>query len=790
MDFREILKNRFVILDGAMGTMLQQEDLRAGELPESYNIEKPEIVYGIHKKYIEAGADIILTNTAGANELKLDSSPFTVKQAIEAGVKIARQAAGEKLVALDIGPIGQMLEPLGTLSFERAYEIFKRQVEIGSSAGADIILFETISDIYEMKAGVLAAKENCDLPIFATMTFQEDGRTLMGTDPMTMVFVLEALGVDVLGVNCSLGPGELQPIVDEILKYSSIPVMVKPNAGLPHYEEGKTIYDVSVEIFSREIYDMAEKGVAIFGGCCGTNPDYIKDITRVLSGLKPVEIKKKNYTAVCSSTKTELIDDKIQIVGERINPTGKKKLKQALIDADMGYILNEAIAQQKLGADILDINAGIPEIDEATTMVKMVKEIQGIVDLPLQIDSSNPEVLEKAVRVCNGKPIINSVNGEKEVMDRIFPIAKKYGAVVVGLTMDEKGIPKTFEGRVKICEKILKTAESYGIDKNNIIIDCLALTVSAEQEQAFETLKAIRAVKEKYGVRTILGVSNISYGLPERELLNRTYLTMALTHGLNMPILDPRDSQMLDIVRSFRVLANIDKGAEDFISCKSINTIRTVKQEAADEKNIRDVILDGLKGEAAHHTKELLKTKEPMEIVNSYIIPALDEAGEKYEKGEFFLPQLIQSAETVKKSFKVLKEALKESEQKINKGKIILATVKGDIHDIGKNIVKVMLENYGYEVIDLGKDVPSETIVNQILKHDVKLVGLSALMTTTVANMARTIETIKKTGLHTYIMVGGAVLNEEYAKMIGADCYGKDAREAVKIAEMYFQDDF
>lgn len=790
MDIRDILKDRFLFFDGAMGTMLQGLGLKAGELPEIFNIEKSDIIFDIHKKYIEAGADIITTNTFGANELKLKDAPYSVEKVVASGVNIGRKAAGEKLVALDIGPTGQILEPTGTLKFERAYEIFKRQIGAGYDAGADVILIETMSDLYETKAAILAAKENCDLPIFATMTFQNNGRTLMGTDPVTMVFVLESLGIDALGVNCSLGPKDLQNVVDEILKYASIPVMVKPNAGLPVYKDGNTIYNVTPEEFSKEIGYMAQKGASIFGGCCGTNPDYINAVVKSLHGQRPIKKQHKKYTTVCSSTKTVFVDGSIQVIGERINPTGKKALKKALINMDMDYVLREAIGQQKFGADILDINAGIPEIDEALTMEKMVKEIQGILDTPLQIDSSNPEVIERAVRAYNGKPIINSVNGDIKTMEEIFPIAKKYGANVIGLTMDENGLPSTCEDRVKICKKILDTAEGYGIDKCNIIIDCLTLTASVDQEQVFETLKAIREIKERYGVRTVLGVSNISFGLPKRALLNRTFLAMALAYGLDMPILNPGDMEMMDTVMAFKVLSNHDKRAEAYIGryIKIAEDSLEARKLPDSKQDMKTIIHEGLKGEILKSTKALLNTIEPMDIINGSIIPALDEVGERYEAGEIFLPQLIQSAETVKIAFEEIKDYMEKSgDKKASRGKIVLATVKGDIHDIGKNIVKMLLENYGFEVIDLGKDVPAELIIDAIEKYNVRLVGLSALMTTTVKNMEKTIECIRAKHLDCKIMAGGAVLNSDYAKRIGADYYGKDARDAVKIAEMVYK---
>lgn len=791
------VKDRFMFFDGAMGTMLQREGLKVGELPESLNITNPDIIRKIHRQYIEAGSDIVITNTFGANELKYSSSQFLIEEVITAGVKVAREAAADKLVALDIGPIGQIMEPTGSLSFEGAYELFKKQVIIGEKAGADLILIETMSDLYETKAAILAAKENSSLPVFCTMTFQENGRTLMGTDPKTMVFVLEGLGVDALGVNCSLGPKELMPIVEEILKYSSIPVMVQPNAGLPRYDGEKTIYDIAPEQFAEYIRTMAEKGVRIFGGCCGTNPDYIKAAVEILQGLKPADTKSKDYTAVCSATETVILDGSVKIIGERINPTGKARYKEELKEKSVKYIQAEAVKQKEEGADILGLNVGLPEIDEKEMMTKAVKAIQKVVQLPVTIDSPTPEVLEAGARVYNGKPIINSVNGKESTMEKVFPIVKKYGGAVIALTIDEKGIPATAEERVKIAEKILKRAKDYGIDKKDIIIDCLALTASAQQKDVLETVRAIKLVKEKLGVKTVLGVSNISYGLPNRKLLNRTFLSMALYAGLDLPITNTGDEEIKATINAFEVLSNIDKESKNHISKygKAGTKVNQLNKEESNfevknnnlDKDLKEIIIAGIEEDAVQCTKELLKVKEPIEIVNSYIIPALDFVGEEYESGEIFLPQLIQSAETVKRSFEVIKKSILSSgTSNIEKGKIVVATVKGDIHDIGKNIVKVLLENYGFEVIDLGKDVPAEEVVRVVKENNIKLVGLSALMTTTVANMKKTIEALKESGADCKVMVGGAVLNKEYAEMIGADFYARDARESVKIAEEVF----
>ncbi len=786
MQIQNLINNNFLLFDGAMGTMLQEKGLKGGELPEGYNIHSPEIVYEIHKKYIEAGADVVTTNTFGANRLKLKNSPYSVEQVIKEAVKIAKKASGDKLVALDIGATGQMFQPFGTLSFNDAYDIFKEQVIAGKEAGADIILIETISDLYEARAAILAAKENSDLPVFCTMTFQENMRTLMATDPMTMVEVLEGLGVDVLGVNCSLGPKQLQPIIDKILDRATIPVMIQPNAGLPKLVDGETVYDLTAPEFAEEIRYMAEKGVTVFGGCCGTDPEFIKAVKDNLRNLKPRRLQNKKLTTACSSKKTVILGESVKVIGERINPTGKKKLKEALVKNDIDYIISEAIAQKETGSDILDINLGLPEIDEKEMMRKAIIELQSIIDLPLQIDSVKVDVIEEALRIYNGKAIINSVNGKASSMEKIFPIAKKYGACVIGLTLDEEGLPKTAEKRVEIATKIIETAKTYGIPEENILIDCLVLTASAAQEAVMETLRAIPMIKAKYNVKTVLGASNVSFGLPNRKVINSTYLTLALGYGLDAPITDSTSESLMDVIRAFKVIVNQDKQCKEYIEFYS-NLPKEEGKKKEIGRNLKEIVIAGMKDEAKIKTKELLETKVPMEIVDSHLIPALDVVGEKYERGEMFLPQLIRSAETVKRAFEVIKEKLiVEGQNRISKGRIILATVRGDIHDIGKNIVKILLENYGFEVIDLGKDVPIEEIVNTARKENIKLVGLSALMTTTVQSMEETIKELRKNGIDCSIMVGGAVLNREYAEMIGANYYGKDARESINIAKRFF----
>ncbi len=771
-----------------MGTMLQNSGLKTGELPEEYNILKPEVIYNIHKEYLNAGANIITTNTFGANRLKLKNSSYTVNEIVTAAVKTAKQSTiglTEKYVALDIGPIGTLLSPLGTLGFEEAYDIFKEQVEAGVRAGADIILIETMTDIYEAKAAILAAKENSELPVFCTMSFQDNGRTFTGTDVATFVSVVEGLGVDVLGVNCSLGPKQLQIIIDELIKYSSIPIMVQANAGLPKYENDTTYYDIDPAEYAYEINIMANKGVAIFGGCCGTTPEYIISLINGLDGFKPLEITKKYFTTATSSSKTVFLGKEVKIIGERINPTGKKRLKEALRENNLDYVIREAISQQDSGSDVLDINVGLPDIDEKEMMKKIITEVQSVISLPLQIDSSDTEVIEAAARVYNGKPIINSVNGKRESMDKIFPIVKKYGTLVVALTLDEDGIPTTSEKRLEIASKIIDTAKLYGIPEENILIDPLVLTASAEQQAVMETLKAIPLIKNKYNVKIVLGTSNVSFGLPNRKLLNTTYLAMALGFGLDAPITDSTNQALMDVIRSFKVLANQDKDSKDFINAYSNVVVENIVPTS--NTDLKEIIIKGLKDEAKKVSIELLEQYSSIEIVNEFMIPALDIVGDRYEKQEIFLPQLIRSAETSKIVFEALKEkSIKEGVAIIDGDKILLATVKGDIHDIGKNIVKLILENYGYKIIDLGKDVDIEKIVETVQKENIALVGLSALMTTTVKNMEYTIKQLKESSPLVKIMVGGAVLTPDYAFKIGADYYAKDAREAIDIAKSVF----
>ncbi|MGL5380947.1 homocysteine S-methyltransferase family protein [Clostridium sp.] len=791
MQIRDYIKDNIFLFDGAMGTMLQKKGLKLGEHPELLNIKEPKLIEEVHREYINSGAMVITTNTFGANERKLEGTGYSVEDVIKSAMDRAINAKGEgeTLIALDVGSIGELLEPMGTLSFDEAYEIFKRQMVYGEKQGANIILIETMTDLYETKAALLAAKENTELPVFCTMSFEQNERTFTGCTPESMAITLEGLGADAIGVNCSLGPVEILPIIKRIIEWTNVPVMVQPNAGLPSLSLGDAVYDISKKDFKDGILKFIEEGVTIVGGCCGTTPEYIHEIKESISGIKAKKRGAKNKFALCSQSKVVEVNG-VKIIGERINPTGKKLFKEALKNGDIDYILKQAITQVDAGAEILDVNVGLPEINEAETMAKVVKEIQGILDTPLQIDSTNVKAIEMGLRYYNGKPIVNSVNGEDRILDKILPLVKKYGAAVVGLTLDENGIPLKAEDRFKVAEKILNKALSYGIKKEDVFIDTLVLTASAQQEEVVETLKALKLIKDNLGLKTVLGVSNISFGLPNRGIINETFLSLALSHGLDLPILNPNSEGMINVINSFNVLYNFDKGSVKYIKTyggekKPLENKNAIKEN--ESYDLKYIVIKGLKDEAEKATRELLKENEELEIVNGYLIPALDLVGDKFEKGELFLPQLIQSAETVKASFGVLKESLLSKNTKsISKGKILLATVKGDIHDIGKNIVKVILENYGYEIIDLGKDVPIEEVVRVTKEQNITLVGLSALMTTTLKSMEETIKALKDNNIEATTFVGGAVLTDEYASMIGADFYARDAREAVEIAKKHF----
>ena len=786
MRFEELLKTReFVLLDGAMGTMLQNKGMKMGETPEALNLEKPEWLLDIHRQYIEAGSDIIYANTFGANRYKLKKCGYSVQEVIGRGIENAREACRgtDTLVALDIGPIGQMLEPTGTLSFEDAYDTFKEMVIAGSKA--DVVVFETMTDLYELKAAILAAKENSDLPILCTMTFEENMRTFTGVDISAMCVTAEGLGADAVGVNCSLGPKELYPVVEKICRWTTLPVIVKPNAGLPDPVTNE--YNCSAEEFSTLAQKLVPLGIKLIGGCCGTDPQYIRELKKILAQEKYVQ-RNVQIPAVCCSAVETVVIDQPRIIGERINPTGKKRFKQALLEGDVDYILSQAIEQIHAGADILDVNVGLPAIDEKAMMVRAVKALQGVVDTPLQLDSTIPEVMEAALRVYNGKPIVNSVNAEEKSLSTVLPLVKKYGAAVVGLTLDENGIPKTADERFALAKKILDRAMALGIRREDVFIDCLTLTASAEQENVMQTVNAVRRVKQELGLRTVLGVSNISFGLPAREIVNHNFLMMCLSNGLDLPIMNPNIDSMTATVRAYKLLTNIDKNSVDFIAHYGGEPSAPVKKaEPKGDMDLTYAIENGLKGEGAELTAKLLETTDAMVIINEMLVPALDKAGERFEQGKIFLPQLIQTAGVAQACFEVIKnKMLSEGAGQVSKGKIILATVKGDIHDIGKNIVKVLLENYGYEVIDLGKDVEYQAVVDAAIENDVHLVGLSALMTTTLVSMEETIKLLRKNNVDCKIMVGGAVVTPDYAMQIGADFYSKDAKQSVDIARQVF----
>ena len=777
-----------IILDGGMGTQLQAAGLPMGQAPELWNLTEPDQVTAVHRRYVEAGSRVLYTNTFGVNRLKAARLGHSVAELVEGGVRCARAACDDKSIriALDIGPLGQILEPLGTLSFEEAYDIFCEIVIAGRDAGADLIVIETMSDLYEVKAAVLAAKENSSLPVWVTMTFEENGRTFVGTTIPAMGLTLTGLGVDAMGFNCSLGPKELLPMIRELRRWTDKPLILKPNAGLPDPATGE--YRITPEEFACALTPALQDDVRILGGCCGTTPEFIRALSARIAGVRSeVPVPPPSHCfGICSASKTIRFGP-VRVIGERINPTGKKRFQQALRENDIDYIIARGIEQQDAGADILDVNVGLPGIDEADMMRRVVKALQGVIDLPLQIDSSDPVAIEAGLRAVNGKAIVNSVNGKEAVLSAILPLCKKYGAAVVGLCMDENGIPQTWQERVAIAERILNAALNAGIPKEDVLIDCLTLTVSAQQEQAAETLRAVRYVREELGLHTVLGVSNISFGLPARENITVSFLTQAMAAGLDFPIVNPNQRVIMDAVASFRVLSGEDRDSEAYIrrfaSLEAASTAPT--PGAVKEMNLQESILRGLKTETAALTTQALERHDEMEVINHLLIPALDRVGELYEKQEIFLPQLINAANAACGGFDVIRQKLAGSgSRSVSKGKIVLATVFGDIHDIGKNIVRVVLENYGYTVIDLGRDVPADTIVETIIREDVRLVGLSALMTTTVASMADTIAAIRRSGHKCKIMVGGAVLTPEYAAAIGADYYAKDAKQSADIARL------
>ena len=792
---RERLGKELLYFDGGMGTLLQERGLQPGELPETWNLLHAEEIREIHRKYIEAGSDIVLTNTFGANALKFHDDAYSLEEIVNAAVghvKAAAEQAGNGrriYTALDIGPTGKLLKPMGDLDFETAYEAYKEVMIYGERAGADLIHIETMSDTYELKAAVLAAKENTSLPVFATTIFDERGKLLTGADVPSVVALLEGLRVDAFGINCGMGPEQMIPILEQITKYSSLPVIVKPNAGLPKQKNGQTYYDVSPEEFAEVMKKIVEMGAVVIGGCCGTTPDHIKamaDACRMIP-IKPVE--KKNFTMVSSYGQSVFLGTGSKIIGERINPTGKKRFKQALKEHDLDYILREGITQQDNGAHILDVNVGLPDIDEPALMKEVVQELQSVTSLPLQIDTVDVEAMEGALRIYNGKAMVNSVSGKQESMDKVFPLIQKYGGVVIGLALDENGIPADAEGRVQVAKKIIAEAAKYGIEKKDIVIDALAMTISSEPEGAKITLETLRRLRDEVGVCTVLGVSNISFGLPSRPIVNSIFYTMAMQNGLSVGIINPGSEDMMKAWYAFHALMALDSNCEKYIARYAQQPGTTPVQAAGGKHTmtLQSAIERGLKEEASSITAELAEQKDALDIINEELIPALNNVGEGFEKGTVFLPQLLMSAESAKSAFAVLKERMDQSgEVQEKKGKVILATVKGDIHDIGKNIVKVLLENYSFDVIDLGKDVPPEKVVETVLEQDVHLVGLSALMTTTVVSMEETIRQLREKAPDCLVMVGGAVLNQEYADMIGADFYGKDAMQSVHYAQKVF----
>lgn len=786
MNIRDFIKNNIVYLDGGMGTLLQKSGLQPGELPERWNISHPEVIKEIHKSYYDSGSNIVNTNTFGANSLKFGTDELSeiiyhaVKNADEA--RKASSGKQEKFIALDVGPTGKLLKPLGDLDFEDAVKAFAEVISLGVKYGVDLITIETMNDSYETKAAVLAAKENSDLPIIVTNAYGENGRLMTGADPAVMAAMLEGMGVDAIGANCSLGPKQLMGVMDELLKYCSVPVAFKPNAGLPKSDGKVTYYDVDAEEFAQDIKLAVANGVRIVGGCCGTTPEYIKKVCELTRDMRPKEIEKKTYSVCTSYNKAVFFGEKPILIGERINPTGKKRFKQALLENDIGYILQEAVNQQTKGVHVLDVNVGLPGIDEAQMLTNSVCELQCVTDLPLQIDSSDPVAMESALRRYNGKAMINSVNGKEENLNAIFPLVKKYGGFVVALTLDEKGIPSTVDGRMKIARKILLTAALYGINKKDIIFDPLAMTVSADKMSAVTTLETVQKITEQLGCNTSLGVSNVSFGLPSRDLVNAAFFTTAMENGLSAAIMNPYSERMMEAYYSFNVVKGLDENCMDFINFASQQEVQpTAKQESS--LTLKEAIEKGLKEKASEITTAMLGNSAPLDIVNAHVIPALDNVGKRFEEKKLFLPQLLMSAEAAKASFEVIKATMSADGSSVKKGSIVIATVHGDIHDIGKNIVKLLLENYGYNVIDLGKNVPPETVLRAVTDNHAPLVGLSALMTTTVPAMEETVKLIKENAPWCKTVVGGAVLTQDYADKIGADKYAADAMETVRYAE-------
>lgn len=787
----EKLGKELLFFDGAMGSLLQKRGLAAGAQPEPWCIEKADEIKEIHLEYLKAGADILTTNTFGGNRYKMEPLGYKAGEIAAAGIRCAKAAIKEfggdreKYAALDIGPTGKLLKPNGDTSFEEAYEVFSEIAIAGEKAGADLILLETFTDTYELKAAVLAAKENTSLPVFATCSFDDKGKLLTGADPLAAIALLEGLGVDALGINCSMGPDEMRGVFLQYAKYASLPIIINPNAGLPVLVDGNTVYNVLPEDFAESCRFFAENGAAVMGGCCGTTPEHIQKLTALCGKITPKPLTDKGITVVSSYAKAQIIGEKPIIIGERINPTGKKLFKQALIDSDMGYILSEGLTQTEKGSHVLDVNVGLPGIDEKEMMAKAIETLQSSIALPLQIDSADPQVLEKAMRLYNGKPMVNSVNGKEEIMEAVFPLVKKYGGVLVALTLDDKGIPNTPEERFKIAEKIVLTAEKYGINRKNIVVDALTMTVSSSADAAKITLEALKMIKERLGVSTILGVSNVSFGLPGREVINSAFFTLALGAGLDCCIINPKSDAMMNAYRSWCALNGFDENCADYIAALTGSENKPKEEK---KTSLYELILGGVEDKAYEAAKEELKTKAPEDVIKDFLAPALDEAGKRFDTLRIFLPQLMACARAAEKAFDAISEYYKEKggERKKN-GKIVIATVKGDNHDIGKNIVRVMLDNYGFEVIDLGKNVPPETIADYVSENKIELAGLSALMTTTVPYMEETIKLLNEKCPWCKVMVGGAVLTEEYAQSIGADFYGKDAMASVEYAKKVFK---
>lgn len=789
--YTERLLSGCLVLDGAMGTMLQAQGMEPGGCPELLNRTRPDLVASVHRAYSEAGSDVVVTNTFGGTRLKLAEYGLAgdVGELNALGVSLAREAAGERsLVAASVGPTGSFIEPLGELAFDEAVEVFAEQIEALAEAGADAIHLETFSDLAELKAAMVAARRVADLPVVAFMSFQADGRTVLGTDPESFAIAAEALGASAVGINCSLGPEGMVALVEALALATDRPLAAMPNAGLPRLEGGRTVFPGTPEELARAAHVLVAQGVRLMGGCCGTTPKHISAVAKALADVEPGRPRRRAGLSVCSRTGALWLGGAhpVRRIGERLNPTGRKKLAEALKEGDWALVRSEAHGQASHGADLLDVNVGVPGLDEPATMAQAVRIVQEASDRPLVIDSPNPEALEAGLRACVGKPIVNSVNGEKASLDRIIPLARRYGAALIGLTLDEQGIPETAEGRLAVARRIVEAAEASGLPRRDILIDCLVLTVSAKPEQALETLRAVRLVKEELGVATVLGVSNISFGLPRRRLLNRTFLAQAISHGLDAAIVDPFDAEMLEALRAASVLALRDPAAG--LYCETMTAEEPRSAEAAEEpvpdgivapEVWRAVVAGDKDGVLGLIESALAGGSGPMALIDGALTPALEEVGRRFEAGRLFLPQMILAAETVQRAFERLKSDLAE-EDRLHRGRILLATVKGDIHDIGKNILRTLLENNGYEIIDLGKNVPAEVIAEGALAHGVQMVGLSALMTTTMEEMRATVASLRSKGLSMPIAVGGAVVTEAFAREIGADLYAKDALQAVE----------